>query len=227
MKLTTIQTPGGAKFQVNADYADKFQSLLTDLEAAGYAVNGRTSGGYNPRNIAGTNTPSNHAFGRAIDINWDRNAQGTQGDIPAELARSLATKYGMRWGGDYKTAKPDPMHFEIAGPSAAPPVAQRSMFAYAGVPTAQAATSAQAPQTTPAATPAPAIAPQAVAAAPQPAPGVMQDLLARFQGQQPAEAPAMPREDPTPALEPMQTARVNMDLPSLRRAVKARLTRSA
>lgn len=129
-KLTTITSPSGARFTVAADYAPKFQALIGDLESAGYGINPKASGGYNPRTIAGTNKPSNHAFGRAIDINWDRNARGTKGDIPAELARMLAAKHGMTWGGDWRN--PDAMHFEVA--NAGPvPLGQRSLTAYAGV----------------------------------------------------------------------------------------------
>jgi hypothetical protein len=110
--LARIGTQGGIGFQVNPQYAPQFQALLNDLEAAGYGI-GKNSGGYNYRTIAGTNKLSNHAFGNAIDLNWDRNARGTRGDIPADLARQLAQKHGMTWGGDWKN--PDPMHFEVAG----------------------------------------------------------------------------------------------------------------
>jgi hypothetical protein len=131
MKLRTITSPSGAKFTVDEAYADKFSSFLAELEGRGYAVDGGQSGGYNPRNIRGTNTPSNHAFGRAIDINWSDNPQGGAGKIPAETARELAAKYGMRWGGDYKNAKPDPMHFEFVGGEPVP-VQNRSLTAFAG-----------------------------------------------------------------------------------------------
>jgi len=113
-KLTRISI-GGVPITVNANYAPQFQGLLSDLAASGYDI-GKDSGGYNYRTIAGTNKLSNHAFGNAIDVNWNRNARGTRGDIPAELARSLAKKHGLTWGGDWKN--PDPMHFEVAGGSA-------------------------------------------------------------------------------------------------------------
>lgn len=121
-RLTTIRTNGGAPFTVNADYADKFLGLLNDLEASGYPIEGDQSGGYNPRNIAGTSTPSQHAYGRAVDVNWTDNPRGKAGMIPADKARALATKYGMTWGGDW--SNPDPMHFEIGGarPTAVAPV---------------------------------------------------------------------------------------------------------
>lgn len=119
--LAPIQAPGGAKFTVAAAAAPQFEGLVKDLEAAGYKIDPGTSGGYNPRNIAGTNTPSQHASGLAIDINSARNQQGakTASDIPPELARSLAAKWGLRWGGDFSGNSRDPMHFEVA-PGATP-----------------------------------------------------------------------------------------------------------
>ncbi len=113
MDLGFVTAPSGARFTVNKLYADKFSGLLTDLEAAGYGIKGDQSGGYNPRMIAGTNTPSRHASGAAIDVNWTDNPRGAAGAIPSELARSLAAKHGLTWGGDWKN--PDPMHFEIPG----------------------------------------------------------------------------------------------------------------
>lgn len=113
MDLGFVTAPGGARFTVANQYAYKFKGLLADLEAAGYGIKGDQSGGYNPRNIAGTNTPSRHAYGAAIDVNWTDNPRGGMGQIPAELARSLAQKYGLVWGGDWKN--PDPMHFEVSG----------------------------------------------------------------------------------------------------------------
>lgn len=115
-ELTGIAAPGGAKFTVATSAADKFQGLINDLEAGGYQIDPKVSGGYNPRVIAGTNTPSQHAYGLAIDVNSDRNAQGakTASDIPADVARALASKYGLTWGGDWHGSTRDPMHFEVA-----------------------------------------------------------------------------------------------------------------
>lgn len=113
MQLKRIQTAGGAPFTVNAAYADRFTSLLNDLEASGYGIDPKQSGGYANRNIAGRNKLSNHAHGAAVDVNWNMNGRGGMGNIPAVVARDLAKKHGMTWGGDWKN--PDPMHFEIAG----------------------------------------------------------------------------------------------------------------
>lgn len=130
MDLTRIKSRSGAPFTVAGPYADRFQGLLYDLEDAGYAVNANQSGGYNPRNIRGTNTPSQHSSGRAVDINWTDNPRGARGKIPADLARDLAKKHGMVWGGDWKN--PDDMHFEVArdGPV---PMAERGLTSFAGL----------------------------------------------------------------------------------------------
>lgn len=111
--LSVVRSPSGARFSVAAPYADRFSPFLRDLEASGYAIKPGESGGYNPRNIAGTNTPSMHASGRAIDVNWNDNELGTRGTIDPTLARNLSAKHGLTWGGDWKS-KLDPMHFEVA-----------------------------------------------------------------------------------------------------------------
>jgi hypothetical protein len=129
-KLAQVRTRNGASFTVAAEHAPRFQALLDDPGWGNYQFDAAQSGGYNPRNIRGTNTPSQHAFGNAIDINWTRNARGTPGDIDPNLARSLATKHGFTWGGDWKN--PDPMHFEVARNSPAP-MAQRGLTSYAGL----------------------------------------------------------------------------------------------
>ena len=74
------------------------------------------TGTYNCRKIAGTNTYSNHAFGLAIDLDWQENAR--DGDWKSEMRdRGMAAvkqveKEGfMRWGGRYSS--PDDMHFEV------------------------------------------------------------------------------------------------------------------
>ena len=126
VNLTTIR-PG---ISVATQHAPRFKGLLDDLDAAGYGIDQKQSGGYNYRNIDGTNKLSNHAYGTAVDVNWNANARGTHGNIPPDLARSLAAKHGLTWGGDWKN--PDPMHFEVA--SAGPvPIGRRGLTTYAGL----------------------------------------------------------------------------------------------
>jgi hypothetical protein len=137
---------GGVPFRVAREHAPKFESFLNDPEWGDYVFDKGQSGGYNPRNIAGTNTPSQHSFGSAIDINWTRNARGSKGDIDPTLARALAKRHGLTWGGDW--GNPDPMHFEVAR-GAPVPIAQRGIASFAGVPKPATADPAAAPMQPP------------------------------------------------------------------------------
>jgi hypothetical protein len=108
--FVTIKTPKGVSFQVDAKYAPNFQGFVNDLEGSGYNI--RSASGVANRDVAGTNVPSAHATGDAIDINPDTNPLGSKGDLPANVAQ-LAQKYGLGWGGAWKS-KSDPMHFSMA-----------------------------------------------------------------------------------------------------------------
>jgi hypothetical protein len=70
----------------------------------------------NCRAVAGTNQPSNHSWGTAVDINAPMNPRRRPltTNIPRKV-RELWKANGFRWGGDYVTATPDPMHFEFMG----------------------------------------------------------------------------------------------------------------
>lgn len=55
-----------------------------------------------------------HAFGIAVDINYEENCNGCNNyDMPKEIWKTFE-KYGFRWGGHYPFigSKIDPMHFE-------------------------------------------------------------------------------------------------------------------
>jgi hypothetical protein len=113
--LSTISGPGGLSADVNSQYAGNFQGFVNELKASGYQIN--SLGGYNYRNIAGTDTLSNHAFGKAIDINPATNPDTGRGgalvtDMPPNVSE-MASKYGLNWGGDWNSKK-DAMHFEVA-----------------------------------------------------------------------------------------------------------------
>jgi len=113
--LVEIRSPSGAKFTVAKSAADAFTGFLSDLEAGGYKV--AQGSGYSPRNIAGTNTPSQHAFGLAIDVNPQQNPQGANrpSDMPANVG-DIAAKHGLTWGGNWSGSTRDPMHFEYGRP---------------------------------------------------------------------------------------------------------------
>lgn len=111
--LTTIVTGSGARVTVNTIAAPQFRGFLGDMERSGYYINPTQTGGYNFRNISGTNTLSQHAYGNAVDINWNQNPHSHSGvnNMPANVGQ-LADKWGLSWGGYFN--KPDTMHFEMS-----------------------------------------------------------------------------------------------------------------
>ncbi|NTG67265.1 M15 family peptidase [Rhizobium rhizogenes] len=117
ISLARIATSNGLGADVNAKYAQQFQGFVKDLEATGYKI--KSIGGYNYRNIAGTNKLSNHAFGDAIDINPQQNPMGKNlvTDLPSNVGE-LAAKNGLSWGGAWNSKK-DAMHFEVPDSAAA------------------------------------------------------------------------------------------------------------
>jgi hypothetical protein len=108
--LVTVKSRNGVSFAVDSRYAQNFLGFVNDLEATGYDV--RSVMGYQPRNVAGTNVPSYHAQGAAIDVNPTQNPVGSLGNLPPNV-RAIARKWGLGWGEDWRTKK-DPMHFSIA-----------------------------------------------------------------------------------------------------------------
>jgi hypothetical protein len=113
----------GQVWTVAKQYADRFQGFLNDAFAEGLVKDNPdtakvetfySSGGYNYRPIAGSSRLSNHAYGAAIDISGTGENYRENNSIDASVARRLAAKWGLRWGGDYKKSK-DFMHFEVAG----------------------------------------------------------------------------------------------------------------
>ena len=112
--MTTVKTPGGKAFDVASQYAANFQGFVTELENSGYQI--KSIGGYANRNIAGTGTKSYHSLGVAIDINPSANPHLFDGrlvtDMPSNVG-AMAAKYGLGWGGNWRSSK-DAMHFSMA-----------------------------------------------------------------------------------------------------------------
>lgn len=110
--LVTVVAPNGQRFVVHKDAAPSFQGLLNDLGSTGYDI--KSDGGFNYRNIRGSNTLSQHAFGNAIDVNAAENPLGSRThNLPANVS-DMAQKRGLEWGGNWQS-RPDPMHFEWTG----------------------------------------------------------------------------------------------------------------
>ncbi len=94
-----------------AAFAAEFHELIEPIDEGTY-----DDWGYAFRMVRGsTDRLSCHSSGTAIDLNATRHALGKVGTFPAEkvpMIRALAKKYGLKWGGDFKS-RADEMHFEI------------------------------------------------------------------------------------------------------------------
>lgn len=114
--FSAIKTSTGKSVKVASEWADKFQGFINDLESTGYKI--KDLGGYANRNMVGGTKPSYHALGAAIDINPSKNPYYKEDgrplvtDMPSNTGE-LAAKWGLGWGGNWKTIK-DAMHFSVA-----------------------------------------------------------------------------------------------------------------
>jgi hypothetical protein len=108
----------GTAVNVNKRIARLVDLLLDETERRGYRLDRKQTGGYNNRPIKGTSKPSNHSWGLALDLNWQRNPENFHGvvktDFPAWLPK-LWGRYGFAWGGNYRGSHKDPMHLEFMG----------------------------------------------------------------------------------------------------------------
>lgn len=105
----------GVTVNVRKELAPLVKELMRRSEAMGYNI-GSNTWGYNCRYVRGsTTTPSNHAYGRAVDLNSESNPMSTtfQSNIPPAVVR-MWINHGFYWGGHYST-RYDTMHFEYVG----------------------------------------------------------------------------------------------------------------
>ncbi|GAA3900467.1 peptidoglycan-binding protein [Microbacterium invictum] len=115
---TTVVSAGGVRVSVRNELASLVRELLARTKQMGYTMEAASTGGYNCRYIGGTTTPSNHAYGRAVDINWNQNPHSYtfRSTIPPAVVK-MWMNAGFYWGGHY--AKHDTMHFEYVGAKSA------------------------------------------------------------------------------------------------------------
>lgn len=112
LDIVTVSAAGHS-FEVAKSAAKQFVSFVNALAAEGYKIT--SIGGYNPRDIAGTDEPSLHSYGLAIDINPADNPVSygkLKSNLPSNV-EALAKKFGLVWGGSPQFHKKDAMHFSI------------------------------------------------------------------------------------------------------------------
>lgn len=105
----------GYNITLNSSVAGRFLHFLNALSAEGYKIHSFSS--YRPNSIIeGTNRPSLHGLGLALDINPTENPVTYNGQNITNLppgVGALAAKYGLKWGGAWVHSKRDPMHFSV------------------------------------------------------------------------------------------------------------------
>lgn len=111
-----IAERSGTRMSVHKRVARLVDLLIDETERRGYLLKPGQCGGYNCRPISGTSVSSNHAWGLAVDLNWNDNTYNSLGrfTLPIAIAR-MWNNYGFAWGGDYSGAKKDYMHLEFMG----------------------------------------------------------------------------------------------------------------
>ena len=112
--LVTVRAPvSGARFPVHVGIAPLVVEGLRRQELGiggpAYVLDPKQCGGFNCRPISGTNSPSNHSGGLAIDLDWTWNPfkKGAKYKIPEWVWR-MWEWLGFYWGGRYH----DYMHIE-------------------------------------------------------------------------------------------------------------------
>jgi hypothetical protein len=110
---------GSAVVAVDPRIVEATRALNDVLARWGYKTRRADTGAYNCRKITGGKGYSLHAYGIAVDINWNTNPYGTtKTDMPSGMVdeiEAIRTTAGLpvwEWGGDWRT--PDTMHYEIA-----------------------------------------------------------------------------------------------------------------
>jgi hypothetical protein len=112
---TTITLSNGTRLTVRTEIAELTKLIMDANIRQGYAYRAADTGAYNCRYISGTTVWSNHAWGLAIDENWQTNpfTSPVRTDRPAwEQVRWQ--RYGFALGINY-TGKQDAMHNEFMG----------------------------------------------------------------------------------------------------------------
>jgi len=115
--IQTFTTQGGRKVRLNAASAPHIIGFLNDLEKAGAPIT-HELGGFVNRNIAGSGSKSQHAYGNAVDVestgrNVGQRAFGEWAANHQKEIREAERAHGMKSGADM--SRPDFGHWEWGG----------------------------------------------------------------------------------------------------------------
>jgi hypothetical protein len=114
--IRSYRVPGSqVALPVRSEVAPLLIGFARDFHAHVQPLHAGWCWGYAFRLVRGGATPSFHSGGLAIDLNAPKHPLGRRGTFDPErqrLIRHLASRYGLRWGGDYRF-RADEMHFEV------------------------------------------------------------------------------------------------------------------
>lgn len=113
-KMTVVRG-GGIALSVRRELAPLIGWLVNETTARGYAFRHGECWGFANRAIRGSQRPSNHSWGLAVDLNSLSNPmqKTLKTDMPDWMVE-LWTSHLFRWGGAYQGRK-DAMHYEFMG----------------------------------------------------------------------------------------------------------------
>jgi len=120
--LVDVEIVQGVQVKCHERAVTATRALGLVMQTHKYAVRQSDTGGFNCRPITGGREYSLHAYGIALDINWDTNPYRSDNRLVTDMPRIMVgnilrikTINGRQvwgWGGNYPTIK-DSMHFEI------------------------------------------------------------------------------------------------------------------
>jgi hypothetical protein len=120
--LRPVELVQGVRINVHEKVGSAAKALGRVLEAHDYRVRAADTGAYNCRQITAGRGHSLHAYGIAVDINWNTNPFRADNvlvtDMPKVMVnnilriRTVNGKQVWGWGGNYRSVK-DAMHFEV------------------------------------------------------------------------------------------------------------------
>ena len=120
-----ILPPGGTRatmtLELHPQLEKPVQRAFAEMADAGFPIDPSTTGGFRWSVAQKTGVVSKHAYGLAIDLNWEHNAAAytpqwtySPGADPLSVTSEIASiwkRHGFYWGGDFPEDSRDPMHF--------------------------------------------------------------------------------------------------------------------